>query len=290
VNPLITAMVPSTGGVRVAVHDLGGSPDSPRLVLCHATGFHARIWEPVAAELSDRFHCYALDFRGHGYTETPAGIDFVWEGMIDDFLAVVDAIGGGPLVAAGWSMGGAAIIGAELRRPGTIEATFVFEPIMVPTESDRQTTPDANPLAEGARRRRAEFASHDEVYGRYASRPPFDRADPAALRSYVLHGFAETPESTVRLRCLPEVEAAVFEKWRTGLFDELSAVRCPVVVAASGDREGPALLAPEIAARLPEGHLERFDDLSHFGPLEEPDRIAAAISTAINEGESGSGH
>src|SRR6185312_17294111 len=66
-------MIPSSDGVRIAVHDLGGpdDPETPALLFSHPTGFCGLAWAPVAAFLADRFRCLALDYRGHGMSEAP---------------------------------------------------------------------------------------------------------------------------------------------------------------------------------------------------------------------------
>ena len=43
----------------------------PPLILLHATGFLARLWQPVAEKLTTRFDVYALDMRGHGDSDKP---------------------------------------------------------------------------------------------------------------------------------------------------------------------------------------------------------------------------
>ncbi len=71
--------VDSTDGVRLAVHELGPSdPDAAPLLLCHATGFHGRVWRALADELPDR-RCLALDFRGYGDSTEQDG-ELTWEG------------------------------------------------------------------------------------------------------------------------------------------------------------------------------------------------------------------
>ena len=67
--------------------------------------------------------------------------------------------------------------------------------------SETGPTGDRNPLAEGALRRRPTFASRDEAFENYSSKPPFSALDPDALRAYVDHGFADEPDGTVRLKC-----------------------------------------------------------------------------------------
>ena len=44
--------VPSSGGVAVALHDLGGT--GAPLLVCHATGFHGRMYAPLARLLTER--------------------------------------------------------------------------------------------------------------------------------------------------------------------------------------------------------------------------------------------
>ncbi len=268
--------MPSTDGVEIALHDLGGR--GPTLVLCHATGFHGQVWAPVADALADRFSCVALDFRGHGASVVPDDLRYGWSGMADDLLATVDEVAGGdPVRCAGWSMGGAAIVLAELRRPGTVSAAWLFEPIVFPPRE----TDEPTPLAEGARRRREHFDSRDEAYARYEGKGPFARADPRSLRAYVDHGFVDDPAGGVVLACRGETEAQVFESSDNGAFDQLHRYQVPTVVVASGDDEGPAALAPMVATMAPGAALERMPELTHFGPLEDPDQVAASIAPAV---------
>jgi pimeloyl-ACP methyl ester carboxylesterase len=98
--------VPVTNEISLRVHDLGG--DGPALLLCHATGFHGRVWRPLASHLADTWHSWAPDLRGHGDSAVPPGTEMHWDRFADDVLAVVDALGGGPLAAVGHSKGGAA--------------------------------------------------------------------------------------------------------------------------------------------------------------------------------------
>lgn len=271
----IPQTVRSTDGVELALQDFGG--DGPVLLVCHATGFCAAPYRPMAARLLDRYHVVALDFRGHGDSTTPESGDFDWEGMIDDVLAVADALDT-PVLGFGHSMGGAALLGAERRRPGTVRAAFVFEPIVIPAELARHA-PQPNPLAESARRRRPTFPSRPDALARYASRPPLGvfRAD--ALAAYVDGGFADTPDGEVTLKCLPEVEAAVFDAPGKPTPQHLSEVKVPVTLAI-GHRDpgpGPAEFGRIAAPFLPDGTLLDCPTLGHFGPFQDPDLVADEI-------------
>ncbi len=270
-------MVASTKGARVALHDLGGN--GPPVLLTHANGFCGRVWEPVADALGSVARCWALDFRGHGDSQSGPDEGYAWSGMADDVLAVVDALDLVPRVAAGHSLGGAAILKAEQARPGTFRRAWVFEPVMMPPTIEPPGS--GNVLAASARKRQPEFESRQAAYERYASRPPFNQVAAEALRAYVDHGFRDQPDGSVTLKCRPETEAMIFESPDFDGFPQLGEVAAEVTVVVGNDTGPPAMVAPQVAAMLPQGTLERHDDLTHFGPLQDPARIAASIAASL---------
>ena len=268
----------STDGISLAVHDLGG--EGHGLLLCHATGFHGMVWAPFVASLRDTFHCWSLDFRGHGDSSSP-DIEYGWDGFADDVLAVVDGLELDRPFAVGHSKGGASLLLAEERRPGTFRAMWLYEPVVVAGVASA-APPGDNPLAEGARRRREVFPSHDDAYENFASKPPLNVLRPDALRAYVDHGFARQDDGTVLIKCRGEREAQVYSMAaRHQAFDSLERVRCPVTVARGRLEPGPAMVAEAVAQRLPLGRLEVYDHLGHFAPMEDPDAMAAAARAAL---------
>lgn len=267
--------VDSTSGVRLAVHDLGG--EGPTLLCSHATGFHAIVWRPMAQHLADRYHSIALDYRGHGAATVPVDGDFHWRGFGEDALAVVDALRLDRPLAVGHSMGGAALLMAEVWQPGTFGALALFEPIVFPAA--RPANPAGNPLAAGARRRRAEFPSRLDAFENYAAKPPLDVFTREALAAYVEHGFVDTDHGTVRLACEPESEARTFEaSGSDATWDRLGEIRCPVLVL-SGRVEPfqPSSWARQVVDAIPGARFEHSEHLGHFGPMEDPPAIADAI-------------
>jgi len=273
-------MVPSSGGVAVAAYDLGG--EGPDVVLVHATGFCAAVWAPMAAGLTG-YRVVALDVRGHGRSSVPE-LGMEWSGTADDVLAVVDHFGLERPAGLGHSMGGAALLLAEEARPGTFAGLWVYEPIVMPEWYVLQGGGDgSNPLAEGARRRRPSFASADEAFANFAAKPPLMLLAPEALAAYVAYGFETQPDGSVVLRCRPEVEASNYEMGaRHDGFAHLGDVACPVVVLRGSDRvPGPAGFAADIAEALPSGTLEDRPELFHFGPLEDPEAMAASARSFL---------
>jgi len=269
----------STDDVDLTVHDLGGA-GRPAL-LCHATGFHGLVWTPVAEHL-DGLRRWSLDFRAHGTSTAPVPRSFGWDGFGDDVLTVVDGLDLDRPIGVGHSMGGAALLLAEQRRPGTFAALWLFEPVVFPSGGPTGA-PRANPLAEGARRRRPSFPSHEAALANFSSKPPMSVLAPVALEQYVRHGFAEQPDGSVELRCRPDDEAAVYDMGlRHDAFVRLADVGCPVLVVRGNLTEpGPAPITPMLAEALPHGRLEAHDHLNHFAPLAEPERMATSVSRFV---------
>jgi pimeloyl-ACP methyl ester carboxylesterase len=271
--------VRSTDNVSIAVHDMGG--DGEPLLLCHATGLHARAYTPLAQRLAPHFHVLGLDFRGHGDSTAPENERFDWAGFADDLLHVIDTIGVHPISVVGHSLGGGVALLAEHRRPGTLKSAFFFEPIVIPAvEGVMPGGPSA--MSETARRRRATFPSTAAALHRYASRPPLNELRADSLFAYVEYGFRELPDGTVQLKCLPEHEAATFAAEGKPTLETAGQVRTPTTIAIGTTSEGwtPATFGPSIVDSLPNGRLEQDDALGHFGPLQDPVTVAASIVAA----------
>jgi len=264
-------------GAAAALHDLGG--DGPPLLLTHGNGLNAGMWATTVPGLRPHFHCYGLDFRGHGASPThddAMSVDRRW--FSAEVLAAVAAIGGGPVVAAGHSLGGATLLRTEQAHPGTFSALWTFEPVLVPPE---WTTEGPSMLVEASRRRRLVFDSIDDAVSRFSSKPPFAGCEPEAVRAYVEIGTYPLDDGRVHLSCSGEIEARIYESNERRPFTELATITCPVVVAAGAavalGNDLPPRVAPLIAEALGNARLELFDGVTHFGPMEQGARMAAAI-------------
>jgi pimeloyl-ACP methyl ester carboxylesterase len=280
-------MIRSSDGVRIALHDFGGprgSTAAPVLLFAHATGFHGRVWEPMAWFLRDEFRCVSVDLRGHGMSELAPETGLAWPGMADDLLATLDSprFPSGPLHGVGHSMGGAALVLAAGRRPDAFRSLWLYEPVIFPA-GDRTITDGENPMSEAAARRRTRFDSLDQAYENYRAKAPLDQLHPDALRAYVDGGFAPAPDGSVTLRCLPSNEAEVFRQAATsGAWGGVASLGIPVaIVAGRPDEVGPRAFAPAAAAALPLGQFMERPDLGHFGPLEDPAAMAEDVAVWV---------
>lgn len=271
-------MVQSPASVQIATYDFGGTGQD--VLFAHATGFCGAIWAPMFEQLTG-VRGVAYDTRGHGHSELPDSLD--WTLTADDVLAVIDHYGLVKPVGVGHSMGGASLAMAELKRPGTFSALWLFEPIILPGE-DHERQPRENPLSEGARRRRPRFDSFQAAFDNYASKPPLNAFDPNVLAHYVSYGFAPTETGDVHLRCLPETEATTFTLGAShDTFNRAREITCHVdIVCGAEDAYGPASIAPDQAKQFAHSTLQQYDKLSHFGPLQDPHVLAESVQRAVS--------
>lgn len=265
-------------GEHAALHDLGG--DGPPLLLTHGNGLNSGMWATVVPHLQPMFHCYGLDFRGHGASQQAhAKIPVERHWFTAEVLAAVAAIGGAPVLAAGHSLGAATLVRAEQQHLGTLRACWAFEPVLIPDTWD--TKPPPSGLIEASRRRRLVFASADEAVARFRSKPPFAGCEPEAVRAYVATGSAAQPDGTVKLTCSGETEASIYETNERLDFSRFAAITCPTAVVAGAEiamgNELPPMVAPLVAAALGDARLEILAGVTHFAPMEDGVLVARSI-------------
>jgi pimeloyl-ACP methyl ester carboxylesterase len=278
---MATALTPD--GVTIAYTDHGGA--GPDLLLAHATGFCSGVFAPITAALTENFRVVTFYERGHRASSPAPNDDYQWDGFATDALTVVDELGLRHPFGAGHSCGGALLVLAELRRPGTFRSIWAYEPIIFPVETPMTNpSPNGNRLSEGARRRRATFGSRAEARDNYASKPPLMHLDPRCLDGYLACGLVDQPDGSVRLACEPENEARTYEMGgQHSAYGRLAEVACPVslVCGENTDATGPAIL-PLLAERLQHATVDVWADHGHFGCLVDPERTVASIRAAFN--------
>jgi pimeloyl-ACP methyl ester carboxylesterase len=279
VTPPVSSHEFDANGVRLVVHDWGGA-GAPAL-LAHATGFHGRVWEPVAGRLvASGRHVWSFDFRGHGDSDAP-DTDYSWHGFADDVLAVarhLELAGDPALLSCGHSKGGAALILGEQKRPGTFARIWAFEPIIFASETPLPPQDDFF-LARAARKRRNEWPSVEAAVEAYSSKPPLNILTPESMRAYVEYGLRDRGDGVLELKCAPEVEARTYSMGPNhGAYARLGEVAAEVlVVVGETSTSIDAALGAGIAQRLPHGRLEVLPGVGHFGPQQDPDACVASM-------------
>ncbi len=267
----------------------GARGTGPSLLLLHATGFHARCWDQVVAALPADAHVIAPDLRGHGRSYRPASLGD-WDATAADIAALIAGVCDGPVFAIGHSQGGyiAATIATDMA--GAFSQMLLVDPVLLSPElmAQRDSMPHIEPSEHPVARRRNVWESADQMIAHFTTRTPYDGWKPAVLADYCRHGLVASADGTTfELACPPLLEASAYlGSTRAGPYDTLDRVACPVTVLRARDGERKSLMdfsfSPtwkDLAAQFPLGRDLQWDDASHFIPMEQPERLAALIST-----------
>jgi pimeloyl-ACP methyl ester carboxylesterase len=129
-------MTVSANGIQIACR-VTGTASAPPLVLLHGLELDSTSWAAVAAALSESWHIFAPDLRGHGLSEAPG--DYSFELMRDDVLALLDALGLEQVTLIGHSMGAfVSYLVAEERPELVVRMVLEEPPPPLPAEPPRE--------------------------------------------------------------------------------------------------------------------------------------------------------
>jgi pimeloyl-ACP methyl ester carboxylesterase len=286
-------VVDGPAGLRVTIESYGPR-DAPQAVLSHGWVCTGRVWHEQVRELADRYRLITYDQPGHGRTSAPPSGTYDLDLLGDTLRRVIEvAAGPGPLVLAGHSMGGMAILNA-VRRSGDLLDDRLAGVVLLSTTSHaqphRRLTFDGSIQAfarlDRAVRRlvprlrdprlielsdRATAATSDlsHLAARWVSTGP--GADPA-VTDFTLQMAIDSGADVVL--GLAEAVLGVDED---AALDRLAALDVPTsIIVGSHDRLTPLGLSQRMADRV-EGDLLVLDAVGHMAPLEAPPEVNAVL-------------
>ena len=258
------------------------------LLLLHATGFHARLWDRVVAALPAGTHVIAPDHRGHGRSYRPSTLA-KWVETSDVLLPLLDRLSDHPIVGGGHSMGGYILTRLASQRPAAFRHLLLIDPVIkAPEDYEGQAAPPIpDPADHPIARRRNAWTSVEEMRARFADRMPYAAWDAQTLADYCTYGLLPAPDGEgLELACPPALEASVYQNalrisphmWLPYLATPTSVVR-----ARESDRDGEMDFSssptwPGLGAAIGAQRDELWSDHSHFIPMEAPARVAGLLA------------
>lgn len=279
-SPRVASFI-ARDGIEIATATWGPADGSPLLVLVHATGFCKEVCAPIVDELAGMrtgFRAVAIDQRAHGDSGRSAP-PFDWWDVGEDIVELVASRS--PVIGIGHSAGGAALLLAELTRPGTFASLLLVEPIVFPSPYGR--FPD-NPMSALARRRRDRFASREEAYANWRSKPAFAEWESRALWAYANGGLRPDGDEFT-LKCAREDEAEFFmAATEHRAWDRLGEIQTKSIVIAgehSTTHQEPFL--QQLTAQLKDASYEIIPVTGHMVWMERPGLIAAHAAPLIDD-------
>ncbi len=282
-------------GAQVAVARWGDpAAGKPVALLLHGTGFVAEVWSEVAEALAVDYTVYALDRRGHGLSHKPPADRYHFRDFADDVRMVIERLDLHDIYGIGHSAGATDLMLAAKLLPDRFARLFVMEPTVMDPRAPRAAglSEMSTASVQGTLRRRAEFDSADALFRRLRSAPAFAPWTEPSLWSYVHHGFAKLDDGRMRLRCTPEIEAALLEPIlqameqiytgddRGNPFPWFSDITCPVCIATT-EQSWPIYreMADRAAALVPHASHRTFNGVGHCVAQEAPELLVAALKT-----------
>jgi len=229
------------------------------VVLLHGGLGHSGNWgHQVTALVGSGYRTILIDSRGHGRSsrdERP----FSYELMAEDVLAVMNELRLERVPLVGWSDGACTALILAARSPSRVAGVLFFACNMDPSGVKKFE-------ATGTLDRC--FARHRKDYADLSVTPgDFDQ-------------FVE--DVSLMQRTQPNYSA-----------QDLASIRVPVVIVQSEHDEFiKREHADYLAATIPNAELILLSDVSHFAPLQKPDRFNATVLRfldKIDASEAGSG-
>jgi pimeloyl-ACP methyl ester carboxylesterase len=275
-------------GTRIHVRTREGPALGPTAVLSDGIACDGFIWKYLWDDLARLVPVAHWNYRGHGRSgkpEDPSAIELVEHAH--DLDAVRRAIGDGPVVFCGHSMGCQVALEAfRLRREG------VRGMVLICGASGRitHTFKGSNVLAQVLPRFLARVEAHPEILRAIWSRVPIDVAVRLALLLGEVDKAAIAPEDLMPyMTHMVDIDPLMFLRMlrsagEHSAADMLPQVDVPALVIA-GDRDSftPPRYAEEMAAALPQGELLMIPGGTHVVPLERRELVSERIERFLRE-------
>lgn len=267
----------TANGIRLHYLDWGGSGDP--ILLLHGGGQTAHTWDFVCLQLRQRFHCYALDIRGHGKSDRMAPDIFRDPfDLGEDIRATVQALGLHGVAVVGMSFGGLTAMVYAIAQPPELKKLVIVD--ITPTMHYEGRAEDFDFM------HAAEFDSFDQAVDQSARNNPYrPRIHHQFSLSHLLVQRADgkwawkVGRSTIN-PALRTIEGREKTARRIAmLWPEVPRIACPTLVI-HGEMSAATLRedAERLARTVRHGRVITIPRATHVIQGDQPRALAAEIA------------
>lgn len=258
VGPEIARRFVELDGRRVSYLTAGDSA-APAVLLIHGSGVSAGYWVNQLRGLLDAFRVAAIDLPGHGES------DPIPQASVEEYAETVarflEALGTGPVLVVGHSLGGAVAIALAARRPDAVRGLVLLASCAKLS------------WVESARERLLPYlpgALWKILFLSTARKLLFAPGVPSHTVGLGMQELRSCRAETM-LKDLRAAKAMDLTRQATGL-DVPTLILC-----GSQDRLTPPALSAELRELIPRSRLRIIDGAGHMLLLEEPTRVNQEI-------------
>lgn len=261
-----SALRSETASARIRVGDIelhyetygSGEP----ILLLHGLGSSTLDWEPQIAAFSLRYQVVAVDLRGHGQSDKPAG-PYSIAGFAADIAALISQLGLGPMDVVGISMGGMVAFQLAVDAPEHVRSLVI---INSGPEFPSHTL-KAKLLIQ-SRLLMLKFMGMRRL-GTAIARRLFPAPEHESLRHMFVDRFSSNDP-----RAYEESVRAIA---RFSVAERLEEICCPVLVVSSDRDYTPVSAKQAYLPRMASATLIVIRDAGHACNLDQPDQVNVAL-------------
>ncbi|GGI08164.1 alpha/beta fold hydrolase [Egicoccus halophilus] len=265
----------AVNGTRLYYEDVGTGPET--ILFSHGLLWDRRLFEPQVAALRADYRCIAYDHRGQGRSAVPSEATIPTDLLAADAIALVEALGVGPVHVVGLSMGGFVGMRLAVWRPDLVRSLCLIE-----TSADPEPRPNVprykalNLVVRLAGARAVSSRVLPIMFGRTFLDDP-DRAAERDRWRGILESNAKSVTKSVN---------GVLQ--RPSFADQLAHIEAPtVVVVGDEDVATTPAKAQRMVDRIPGARLVRIPAAGHSSTIEQPEAVTAAIRSLLTEASDG---
>lgn len=196
-------------GLRLSYLE-AGEQNSRKLIIAHANGYAAGCYDYLIGALQADFHICALDFAGHGESESTLAFDS-WDFFRDQIRALLAHKHWRRATAIGHSLGGGSVLRAAIEDSPKFEKIIAFDPVMLGFLPILYVKLFGNPMARTAAGRRSTFKNKEQALKIFDRHPANKSWERESVRTYVEYCIRDRG-GAAELCCDPKVEGQIFSQ------------------------------------------------------------------------------